>query len=377
MGGFSEVANFYSTPAVEKINYRSIGRGSGGVATSSKHHSYWRDFDCSTIPSIPSKFETVLYRGNQERKGFTSQTPRFGQESRHGEQPGPGAHRSPAGLAVQLAKSNVIGKKGHNCFVSKTPREQKQVPPRQPGPGSYEPPSEGLAAATGGSQPSAAFVPASSMNPAKFNARPSPGPGDYTSKATSSGPPSSRNVVISRTGEHLERSVQPSSTNVPGPGSYDPGRSHSEPPKSNDNLKKRVLVEQPLAGLTDTAQIRLGREYLEKHANTDPDEKRDTSKLDSESVAKPQECGPSESRVFKSGNSHMPRKWRDPSPGPGQYDTAVGTDSTRGAAVSSFTSKAFRFREKPPPAPGPAYYNPKTLGGGSSDFHLNPQSLWV
>jgi len=58
---------------------------------------YHRFADFATVPTIPGKFETVLYKGNQEEKGFGSQTPRFGQEPRPAA-PGPGAY-SCRGLA--------------------------------------------------------------------------------------------------------------------------------------------------------------------------------------------------------------------------------------------------------------------------------------
>jgi len=212
------------------------------------------------------------------------------------------------------------------------------------------------------------------MNPAKFNARPSPGPGDYKSKAISSGVPASRGVTISRTGEHLDRNLQLAGAETPGPGSYEADRPHSEPPQSKHSPgKRRVLVDQEIAGLSERARLRYGRNYL---AKTEAGDKIESTSIDVECEAKPQAVGQSESHVFKCGTSHMPRKWRDPSPGPGQYDNANIVDTTCGTAASSFSSKTRRFRDRVPMAPGPAYYRPK-IAEGQSDFHLNPQTLWT
>merc|ERR1719331_2636399 len=117
MGLFSDgVAGLHGEAPTAKENYRSIGRGNGGVEVSAKRNFHWRDFDCSTTPSIPGKFETVLYRGNREDGGFGSRAPRFGQEQRYGELPGPGAHNTHAGLTYKGRAESMVGKRGHGPF---------------------------------------------------------------------------------------------------------------------------------------------------------------------------------------------------------------------------------------------------------------------
>merc|ERR1719162_2087924 len=98
------------------------------------------------MPSIPGKFETVLYRGNREDGGFGSRAPRFGQEQRHGELPGPGAHDTPRIGLVE----NTVGKRGHGPFASKTPR-QKSSSSQAPGPGFYGVPTGSAPSSQGAS----------------------------------------------------------------------------------------------------------------------------------------------------------------------------------------------------------------------------------
>lgn len=382
MGLFSDgVAGLHGGAATAKENYRSIGRGNGGVPVSSKRNFHWRDFDCATTPSIPGKFETVLYRGNREDGGFGSRAPRFGQEERHGEMPGPGHH----GVAKSALADNAVGKRGHGAFASKTPRQQAAKSSPAPGPGFYGDPSSVSApySETDRCRPSATFVPPTSVNPAKYNARPSPGPGDYsgaTGLATSVHsrfPVDNRGAVMSSVAEPTH-----SSTETPGPGAYYRERQRpasGEPGRQVSSLLKtpRGWSEVPVKPVSQAGLMRLGAELLaEDSAQTSsmPGPGQYDPKPEATSGGGPVSFCAGETYAFRLGNSHMSRRWRgDGGPGPCDYE-APPARPKGDLSAASLKSKVSRFTDKEAEAPGPAYYSPRKTA--DTDFHLNPHSLW-
>jgi len=395
MGVFSDGAGtgLYCTAPAAKVNYRSLGRGSGGVGVSAKKNTSRRDPDVLTMPSIPGKFETVLYRGNRDDKGFGSAAPRFGQESRKGEEPGPGAHAVPTGLALQGLTDSTVGKRGNGPFASRVSR-QKDPKVQAPGPGAYLAQSEPSSArnSSAAPAPSAVFVPPTSVNPAKFNARAAPGPGDYSGAIglyTPRNKPEATGAFIPKAGEHGEPDHGGAhASDIPGPGYYDEkGRTISEVAaragRSGPSLLKRRAMG-PKSGdaggnLSEVALLRLSSQVLAAESSRataggigpgqyDP-------KPEVTSSGKVQSVfSVSESSAFQHGNSHMSRRWRPHGPGPGDYE-APASPNARNTAANAFSSLVHRFEDKEPSAPGPAYYPPRKRP--DNDFHLNPEQMWV
>jgi len=382
MGLFSDgergLAIVASNAPEKKINYRSVGRGSGGVEMTARRRYSWRDPDFVSQPSIPGKFETVLYRGNNEDRGFGSAAPRFGQESRQSELPGPATNGPPPDLASRGMMDNAIGKRGHGAFSSRTPRQKPPVGALQaPGPGAYTAPERPPPVISDRVDilPSSAFVPPASVNPAKFNARPAPWPGDYSGAIGLH-----TGAKADSTGAYIPRESTcgglVAKTATPGPGTYDArGRCVSAGPE----LSRRPLAPpkgwDTEKGITESALLRKSAMLLEAaRPNAAPGPGEYDPKHEAVTGGGQTCFSTGESHTFKVGNSHKSRRWREQHPGPGQYETPLSPRRAP-AAVASFASATTRFKAKVELAPGPAYYNPGT--GIDTDFHLNQEQSWM
>ncbi|KAF5839946.1 hypothetical protein DUNSADRAFT_18227 [Dunaliella salina] len=89
----------------------------------------------STPVSIPSKFDTVLYTGPRERKGFGVQGRRFGDEE--SDIPGPGKYGGHRNESSMEFKHDSISKRGYGGMASREGRFKDKLRYTGPGPGSY------------------------------------------------------------------------------------------------------------------------------------------------------------------------------------------------------------------------------------------------
>ena len=121
----------------DKVSYRQKGTVAAGqvlkgsVATAYAKH---------TVASMPSKFETVVYKQNGENKGFGSKAIRF--QVPEPEDPGPGAYTNKHIMNPFLRRSESHSKKGFgNGFLSKVDRFElfNYLEYQKPGPASYQP----------------------------------------------------------------------------------------------------------------------------------------------------------------------------------------------------------------------------------------------
>lgn len=306
--------------------------------------------------TIPAKFETIFHIGKHEEKGFGSRAVRFAAADRRIEEdPGPGAYRA------NHTSDGSVGQRGNTAFASRTPR-LGVVKPQAPGPGAYE--SE-IAPGTP-TVPSAAFVPPSSVNPFKFNMRPTPGPGHYNEGAGiggGSGVPRGATTrapvpVVPHAGDGINRFELPTSE-APGPGHYNMSHpcSASAPAWRSGHVERRRKLVQ---NMPETAQFRHAEQLLSG---------KSAAAISAESSSP----GPGEYETdlprgltasvkgtssFVTGNSHLPRSWKPVQPGPGAYDPTL-CKSAGVPASASFVSNLDRFKAPKPGAPGPAYYSPK------------------
>lgn len=383
MGVFSDGPGLHTGGTDEKINYRSIGRGSGGVPlTARSNRPSWRDFDCCSMASIPGKFETVLYKGNREDKGFGSQAPRFGQEDRHGEAPGPGQHGAPMGLASRGFHDKTVGARGNGPFASRTPRQKAAANAQAPGPGAYAAASgpNPPASARSSSLPHAVFVPHSSVNPAKFNARAAPGPGDYSGAVGLWNEP--KTPALGAVMTQSDRGKMPKNQ-TPGPGAYHDRASSEDPARSRRVPvlpRPRGWTPRPgeAEGISETALLRqsaqlLAEETANSHAMPGPGQYDPKPEVTSDSGVQTS-FSRGESQSFRLGNSHMARKWRPGNPGPGEYEAPPSPDRRHPAKAAFAPTAQPRFKEKEGLAPGPAYYSPSKRP--DDDFRLNPEAMW-
>ena len=123
-------------PAAEKINYRTCGTRAQQTGKIAKKKD--SDSVSTTTPSIPSKLETVLYKGERESLGFNTGNLRFTEsEDQFSSNPGPAAYSLPPEFG-KLSNSDSFGKRGTGGFASVTKRFIPANRANVPGPGSYE-----------------------------------------------------------------------------------------------------------------------------------------------------------------------------------------------------------------------------------------------
>jgi len=417
--------------AEEQINYRTAGRKHGGKiaagTTPAQHHgghnlnngrnrgapagsSSSQHPQQAQQPSIPSKLETVLFRGERERKAFGSRSLRF-EAAREESCAGPGAYA----IASDFGKIPVSwGKKGTSGFASISKRfVVRGGGGSAPGPGAYSvtggPSGDGVGLNPNAvSQPSAAFVPKkcenplrganggdSSLGPAAYDVR-----GDLVEKNAASA------IGSSCFTNNAERSFGKVGREAegPGPGTYVveasllDGARHMSRNFANPTAHKKVSVHPTVVANVATELT---------HADRKGDFVRDATKLVDKRSA---ECAsyalPTTLNV--GGNKHLNpnaktviversemsgkkfekilearQEQRQKQPGPGAYNPSmdyVRPHVARGISALKATAPQRAAEEGGNRAPGPAYYKNPTTGGknaGKKSFHLNLKSAWV
>lgn len=390
----------------EPVNYRTVGRRKGALAPRRPPKSGWRCAASSGSGSIPAKFETLLYDGTQEEKGFGSRAPRFGQDQREFEAPGPGAYTSDA-VATGTSEVAAAAPRGKGPFASRS-RRLEFIKDVGPGPGAYSNAAgTALPPAALPDAPSAAFVAPRSANPAKFHSRPSPGPGAYDDvgaerlghRVRLRAPPFMSSARLR--GDRMEYSMQ---RDQPGPGEYEgphTARASSEPQRSRHARAGGSSSSQRPAGRNETAAFRAGAELIATETSAPlPQQEGNLLGAPRASQARAVSSGPGpgeyeprgsarggyeagggsfgETSSFRLGLSHLPRSWRQVAPGPGQYEVPRAfseADSGAVPAVPTLASANPRFDRVASGAPGPAFYSPRKPM--SASFHLNAKGTWM
>jgi len=241
----------------------------------------------------------------------------------------------------------------------------------------------------GGAGP--AFILPGSVNPAKFNPQPTPGPADYADNAHAWSARGARHTASARIPQaginvegRMQDQVPADASKQPGPGHYvnaaNTARSSSLPPCGwTMGPSKRWLVtsaapEKELCDQPVHSLLRAGAQVLDSAApNTEP------GPGDYElrgSMGGPTHISNRGTGAFQKGTSHLPRSWRPSLPGPGEYDPNPAEPAPGALARASFASADPRFPDPAPGAPGPAYYSPQ-LPPTSKSFHLNLAGGWI
>eukprot|EP00930_Biecheleria_cincta_P037196 TRINITY_DN25511_c1_g2_i1.p1 TRINITY_DN25511_c1_g2~~TRINITY_DN25511_c1_g2_i1.p1 ORF type:complete len:388 (+),score=34.90 TRINITY_DN25511_c1_g2_i1:110-1273(+) len=376
--------------APAKINYRAVGRGSGGVVKK-RIPVFIKGVDRPSPSSVPTKYETVLLDQNREKRGFNSYTPRFTEARWTGEVPGPGAYagESEAGIDAfdrpMSARANSEGPapRGKGPFASRTPRLPHAAGYVPPGPGTYE-------ADIADPKPtpaSADFALPGPGNPANYESRSDPGPGYFL--GTMGGVPPLGWSAPAHPFTSAKRSSFEPVQDTPGPGTYSIEAHHASQKLSSTHGKfassRRKLVpayEKKTSDEKCTSDFALRKKGAEL-MQTMSGEQRTSKDVPgpgmytprAEAVKGQSQFGTKGHSSFQLGSSHIPRSWRPSSPGPGQYD-AQEVQPKASAPLSTMASHTNRFRRAKPAAPGPAYYSPRKATGKVS-FHLNFQNSWL
>lgn len=396
-----------------EVNYRSVGRGAGGVAlrrkcglTLAQHRAFYRGIYGPTPSTIPSKYSpSIVYQDSAEPQGFGARSPRFGLPQSGVSMPGPGSyaeHRAESDERSASGAGSPVGKHGSAAFASRTARlaHPKRIFAAA-GPGAYDVERACSPGASATVKPSAVFV---EPGPSNVSRAQTPlGPGEYNARY----PPSGKSTPISRTGR---TDFMPQSVSALGPGSYEGmqpkfrkgvvagARTTPEPrPPSMSGPGRQSVIPAScsavplLAELNEGEQLRLGQSILASQPGTE------LCSLNIRLPSSPPPPGPGDyelaqahaaavgrktfssrgSSGFQVGSAQDPSKGRAELPGPADYDTQPQDPWSCHEAAVVFASTSERFECKLAAAPGPAWYSPQSDSKARSFHDQADGKLWV
>lgn len=359
-----------------------------------------------SAPTIPSKYEVTLFKGDRERLGFGSKCLKLQHQLGEGA-PGPGDYGNRKSFTQDCNERTSWGARGTGGFASRSVRfGARSVPvlPRPgrgvPGPGSYD-------------QDCALHL----RNPKDFNQASQtavfarnfrekavsssvPGPGHYQSEARVLAREASAAQSAFRSCSRRTGGVPMNSEEVPGPGEYSAGQGSlqaatvpdgpngefSTTSNFKDPSRRRIVGvhrdlpsgdEQTRQALGDFAD-QVNRECLGTlgmaHRLPGPghyDQDRDAM-WEGRTVAA------SGSSCFAQGPQRTEWAPEDAGliPGPGRYNPRKVILDRLTPATSAFNSVSERIKLQHPDAPGPAYYSPEMLRVRKS-FWLNSTKQWA
>jgi hypothetical protein len=359
--------------STEKVNFRVAGRLPRGQIR--------KPADMNEVgtnrPTIPSKLETILYKGDRETLGFGSKDLRFAANME--STPGPGQYGSGKGCVDDLQNNDSFGIKGTGSFASRSNRFPFARATGGPGPGAYRPVAR--PAASDPKVPSASFQKEVDLPIRIGNKRIAPGPGEYNVKL-----PDNRNCPGAATFRSRQKRIGNfgrDASATPGPGEYTKVRSGSAPAHTRDC---RAAFAQP----TKSAQsevLPINPDLPAVRPEIDPT--GTLARPRAPAAAKP---GPGDynvdvvlteytacvkgSSAFVEGNSHLPRRPKALTPGPGEYATKSSIGSAGGGRAAFADTQDRNRTVVASAAPGPAYYEQKPLEEKKS-FHWNMRKKWV
>eukprot|EP00746_Dinoflagellata_sp_MGD_P163075 gnl/MRDRNA2_/MRDRNA2_90934_c0_seq1.p1 gnl/MRDRNA2_/MRDRNA2_90934_c0~~gnl/MRDRNA2_/MRDRNA2_90934_c0_seq1.p1 ORF type:complete len:390 (+),score=67.71 gnl/MRDRNA2_/MRDRNA2_90934_c0_seq1:96-1265(+) len=378
-----------------KPNFRTCGRSMSEGALKkgpTKDPRTMKAEGVTSVKSIPSKLETVLFSGNRERLGFGGQSLRF--DNAAVEVPGPGQYKLPKDSLSEYTEKESWGKRGTGSFASKAQRLPRGIRNVGPAPGQYAPvQKEGLGLksfAKTGSTP--AFVPATSVNPQSFFEGPQPGPGHYNREEKWIQHQNPWKVSFTPGGERdALGGVSKDAVATPAPGEYralssittEYGRNKNANFKSASSRKiVSVHPDMPIPERRDNLPERASDFVRECHGavklvTPGPGEYSQALQLqDSKDFCSLGSAAFVDSKLDRS--SFLPNANTGAGPiGPGKYNPGNRGFWNNPCPTSMFKSSLDRMEERGvPPAPGPCFYEPKLVAPTKS-FHLNIKRRFV
>ncbi|KAG1685392.1 hypothetical protein DVH05_013374 [Phytophthora capsici] len=319
------------------------------------------------VSSIPSKYETVLYRDPNERNGFGNRTTRFG--DCENELPGPGQYYKPPTFVRSTVDSGSVSRLGYSTgFVSKSKRFNEQVKLVVPGPGQYQPNRDdrktqnkkhGMSSFVNTPKRSNNQTPNSTV----------PGPGDYNIAQPSSA--YAHNVSKSVFSSKTSRGWQ-ISTEVPAPGQYE----------NPIQLGRSLQNHRSPQSIFKSSVSRLGSDATFTPGPGAYNAEDAESALRYDWVAKAHS-----SAAFRTGNTdrfgRLPGKIvPDGELGPGTYEVSTLADNLaqKQGSASVFKSKTSRTEgvgghSQKRSVPGPAFYHP--VNPEKRSHLLNANKKWL
>lgn len=407
MGLFGEPLMMHS-PAAAEQNLRTCGRQP--TMPLAKAPKLSRDEHCKSMPTIPSRFEVTLFKGDRERLGFGCKALKMG-VLQPDEHPGPGDYGHKKSFFDEFGERTSWGIKGTGGFASKSVRlGARSVPalPRPgrgvPGPGAYNQESAlRLRDAKDFNQAAQSAVFAKNHCE---KAEPStvPGPGHYIS-SEKAGKVLAREASAAqsafRSASQRTGGVPFTAEEVPGPGEYSKeattalhavtmpdGPNGEFLPSANfkDPSRRkiaRVHRDLPAAGestrnaLGDFGDL-VGKECVGSLGSMAKLPGPGHYDQDRDSMWEGRMVSAMGSSAFTPGPGRHDWASGDVGliPGPGKYDPQkVGADRLT-SAVSAFNSVSERIKMRHADAPGPAYYSPE-MQRSKRSFRLQSTKQWL
>lgn len=398
--------------AMEDHSYRQVGTRSAGTVCRGNAGRTVTAVLKQTASSIPSKFETTLHQGTEEKHAFGSRVHRF----RHHDDPlpGPGAYHRASTLVREAETCGSVSQRGYSTgFASKTDRFAKKdeiISTLAPGPGSYRTYSTNNTVDAHDfrqSQSQAVFAPpthSSAQSRGDTAGVPAevPGPGAYNLSVTSPAQLADRmraNVVFKSAATRFPPSKRVVESANLAPGAYDVAA-------SSDAVQGqgRLVAGRDPQNATFTSKVERSR-YFNQRVAAAAKQPGPGRYDDQAAFCAVKDVGPGaaaaaaqSSAAFANtqqdrfGRAYVPKAHPSEVPGPGWYeastDARLGGGLTHEGALlmtqpssSMFTSKSARMsdhkgaRQRQNRAPGPAYYKPEASGRKS--FMLNTSGKWV
>jgi len=384
---------------VKKENWRTCGRWAPP-----KQNLLRKQNRTGSVPSIPSRIETTLIKGDRETLGFGSNSLRF-DGGRSGAQPedfpAPGQYSVQKTFHQEVSDRAGWGIRGTGGFASRSRRfGARSLPslPRPglgcPGPGAY---NEMTALSTiqkprDFNQAKTTAVFADHLE--KRDVEMVPGPGHYSTIAKSDDREraAAESAFRSKTGREVG-GISASTEETPGPGKYfDVEKADKNTLLDNghavfrDPIKRPVFKVHPDLPAAEEQKTRealgafaeqVGRECagiersLQKPGPGHYDQDRDVlwqSTFIAASGSSSFQAG-AERHDWTGGEAKVV-------PGPGKYDPRKAVPDRLTSAVSAFNSMTDRNQLPVGPAPGPAYYTPSLMDPTKS-FMLNAKRQWI
>eukprot|EP00747_Dinoflagellata_sp_TGD_P211337 gnl/TRDRNA2_/TRDRNA2_84577_c0_seq1.p1 gnl/TRDRNA2_/TRDRNA2_84577_c0~~gnl/TRDRNA2_/TRDRNA2_84577_c0_seq1.p1 ORF type:complete len:409 (-),score=73.48 gnl/TRDRNA2_/TRDRNA2_84577_c0_seq1:131-1357(-) len=369
----------------------------------------------ASTPSIPSRIETVIFKGNREVKGFGSRALRFEAGIKDEEVPGPGCYERRKDCFEEYNERFGWGKRGTGGFASRSRRFGARSLPTMPtygrgcpGPGAYQqvepfnalklPKYYNKAKVTSAFAPPAEKSAASKL---KGDAPPMPGPGQYDHNNF---PRNETEYSFHAAFNSKARRCDdgPTGDTGPGPGEY----------LSHDGSRRLPPTDPALVGVTHGGKVNFQepcrRKIVPIHKDLPTSDAAGRGLLGEFADTVGTVCG------GQQGPSMLAAQ-----PGPGHYNQDRDT-MWEGALAGTYGTSAFQPNGKrgdwapegvgelpgpgqynpkqlPPPVkfavfpstgrelssfsqgkavPGPAFYTPK-LPANKKSFLLNPSRKWA
>lgn len=383
---------------VQKPNLRTCGRWSpenrAPTRVLSKEHK-----EAKSVPTIPSRFEVTLHKGDRECLGFGSKALKWNKGVGGEAVPGPGNYGKPKAFHEVSESLKECGIRGTGGFASRSTRfgarSLPTLPPGHgcPGPGAYKPDLKPIRDPKDFNKAKVSSCFAPNNNHSSIGSDEAmPGPGHYASMVRADAKEASAAQAAFKSASRRDDGPL-DSANMPGPGQYHEEirwsdeqeivtanfrdlskpritRVHRDLPAA-DSRQRKVLGDYG----DEVGKICLGTNGLATrlpgpgHYDQDRDSMWDGGLVGTLGLSS---FVPGTQRTDFAGSEENRLM-----PGPGRYNPNKLYPETKTSALSAFQSESERNKLALPAAPGPCYYNPPAPKSNKTSFQCNARRLWA